>query len=385
MNVIDLTRELIAIPSINPNSLPEGQTSPGEAGMAARVEAALREIGASTETWDVYPGRPSVVGRLDFGAPETLIFDAHLDTVPVEGMTVDPFGGELRDGKIYGRGACDVKGPGAAVLCALAQVAAAAKAGPQPRYNVIYAGVCDEESGFRGVQSFVERLLAAPAQKIAGVVVVEPTLLNPIIAHKGTTRWNITTHGVAAHSSTPHLGENAIYKMAPLLDCLSDYATELQQRPPNPQLGAPTLSVGVIQGGSAVNVVPDACTIQVDRRLIPGETPASATAELQARLDKALGAGAVEISRSIVEAPPMATSAESDFVRQVLAAGKSAHSDATIQVASYCTDASFYPASLAPAVVFGPGSIEQAHTKDEWISVEQLEAGVAAFTKLIMG
>jgi len=382
MDPVDLTVKMVGIPSVNPGSLPEGQQSAGEGAMAAFVADVLRGMGAEVEQWDALPGRPSVSGFLDLGAEETLIFDAHLDTVPVEGMTVEPFGGAVRGGRLYGRGACDVKGPAAAALSAMAAAAAAVKTGARARYNVLYAGVCDEESGFGGVRSFVARL-RRESRNIAGVVVLEPTLLHPIVAHKGVIRWNITTRGVAAHSSTPHLGDNAIYKMAAVLDALAAHAKELENRPPDPQLGLPTLSVGVIQGGSAVNVVPDFCTIQVDRRLIPGESPETALADLEKALQGVHG-GAVDISPAIVQAPAMAPSADAFLVELALEAARAVGAQPEVQVASYCTDGSFYPPDLGPAIVVGPGSIAQAHTKDEFIETAQLAAGKEFFLRMLL-
>lgn len=384
MNVIDLARDLIAIPSVNPGSQGEQTPDTGETRIGLKIEEILRNCGAVTETWEVLPGRPNVIGFFDFGAEKTLIFDAHLDTVPVEGMTVDPFGGEQRDGRLYGRGACDVKGPAASVLCALYNVSKQVNAGTRARYNALYAGVCDEESGFGGVKSLIEGLPLSSYTEFAGAIVIEPTLLNPIVAHKGVIRWTISTRGRAAHSSAPHLGDNAIYRMAPVLSALADHAKELESRQPHPTLGHPTLSVGVIHGGSAVNIVPDFCAIQVDRRLIPGETPETATVELRQVLSNAGLESGVDISAPIVDAPPMETDPESELVKLALetAAGMGIPSER--QYASYCTDASFYPTAIGPVIVIGPGSIEQAHTRDEWISVEQLEAGVKFFTQILL-
>lgn len=384
MNVIDLTRDLIAIPSVNPGSQGEETPDTGEARIGQKVEEVLRSCGAVTETWEVLPGRPNVIGFFDFGAEKTLIFDAHLDTVPVEGMTVDPFGGEQRDGRIYGRGACDVKGPAASVLCALYNVSKKVKAGARARYNALYAGVCDEESGFGGVKSLINGLPHSSYTEFAGAIVIEPTLLNPIVAHKGVIRWTISTRGRAAHSSTPHLGDNAIYQMAPVLSVLAEHAKELESRQPHPTLGRPTLSVGVINGGSAVNIVPDLCAIQVDRRLIPDETPDSATVELRQVFSKAGLESRIEISSPIVDAPPMETDAESELVRFSLECAAQMGIRSERQYASYCTDASFYPAAIGPVIVIGPGSIEQAHTRDEWISIEQLESGVEFFTRILL-
>jgi len=346
--------------------------------MADKVESILRELGAVVEHWDVYPGRPNVTGYFDFGAAETIVFDVHMDTVPVEGMTVPPFGAEVREGKLYGRGACDVKGPMAAMLCAIDRFK---KSGATVRYNILFAAVCDEESGFGGVTSFVHRLEKKELPPVAAAIVAEPTLLNPVAAHKGVARWTISTTGVAAHSSTPHLGSNAIYTMAPVIQALEVYAGELLDRTPHPTLGTPTLSVGVIHGGSAVNIVPEHCEIQVDRRLIPGETLASAEAELV----RVLEGFAVSVSSPIVAAPPMETYADGPLVQSVLAAATAVGATPGVEYANYCTDGSFYPQIDVPVVVFGPGSIAQAHTKDEWISLEQLEMGTMAYQKIIAG
>ncbi len=381
MNVVELARELVSIPSVNPNSLATpGGAGTGELAMADRVESVLKELGAAQiDRWEICPGRPSVLAYLDFGASETLIFDAHLDTVPVEGMTVDPYGGRIDDGKLYGRGACDVKGPMAAMLCACANVR---QAGEPARYNVLFAAVADEESGFGGVSSFVQRLdKSAYSAPVTGAVIAEPTLLNPVIAHKGTARWIIRTAGVAAHSSTPHLGENAIYKMAPVIQALEEYAMQLSESERHEKLGAPSLSVGLIRGGSAVNIVPDFCELQVDRRLIPGETLETASAALRDVLQNFI----LSVSNPIVAAPPMATAEDHPLVSQALNAGKHAGALPELEYANYCTDASFYPQIEVPCIVWGPGSIAQAHTKDEWIDLRQLELGVAAYQKLITG
>ena len=382
MNVIDLTRQLVAIPSVNPNSLADGHSNPGEAAMADRVESILRELGAIlVRRTDVYPGRPNVTGYLDFGAAETLIFDAHMDTVPVEGMTVDPYGGELKDGKVYGRGSCDVKGPMAAILCAMEKSSESVKSGKKARYNILMAAVCDEESGFGGVHAFVKNLDKTKYAPIAGAIVAEPTLLNAVAAHKGAARWIISTIGTAAHSSTPHLGKNAIYAMAPVIQRLESYATELETRKPHKRLGSPSLSIGIINGGSAVNIVPDYCQIHVDRRLIPGETLEYAKEDLQ----RILEGMDINISEPMVAAPPMETPDDHPLVLQALDAGLHGGAASEIEYANYCTDAPFYAEIALPTVVMGPGSIAQAHTKDEWISEQQLEMGVRAYTHLIMG
>lgn len=387
MDVVELTQRLVRIPSVNPDSTTPDTPGTGEADMAGAIAGVLRDLGGAVTVAEVLPGRPNVTGYFDFGADRTLVFDAHIDTVPVEGMVVDPFGGNIDNGRIYGRGASDVKGPGAAVMAALGRVRDYCATGEKARYNVLYAAVCDEESGFKGVKHFVRHMLPGElTTPIAGVVVVEPTGLHAIVAHKGVVRWNITTGGVASHSSAPASGVNAIYRMAKVIAVLESYASELQSQPAHAYLGTATLSVGVIHGGSAVNIVPDACTIQVDRRLVPGETPREATADLHSALLRlGIDTKSFEISDPIVEAPPMATDPASELVGQILTAGRGEGLSPEIQYASYCTDGSFYGDLNLPVVVVGPGSIAQAHTKDEWITIEDLRKGADVFFRIISG
>lgn len=382
LNVAEVAAELVRIASVNPMGRADVELAPpyGEAALAAHVARLLRSLGGRVDTVEVSPGRPDVTAFFDFGAPETVLFEAHLDTVPMEGMTVPPFGGEIRDGRLWGRGACDVKGPMAAMICAIARAARAADTGSAPRRNVVFAAVCDEEYSFQGVRALVEGFASLPAAP-AFAVVAEPTDLEPVIAHKGVVRWEATAHGVAAHASLPEKGRNAIYAMGRALAVLENYAAELRARAPHALLGAPSLSVGTIRGGSAVNVVPDFCTIQIDRRLIPGETPEGATAEVRALLEP-LG---VTVTDPVMAAPAFQTPADGPAARECLAAARGAgHPAPEVRHANYCTDASFYAFCSTPAVVFGPGSIAQAHTADEWIALDALEAGVNAYLALLV-
>jgi acetylornithine deacetylase len=375
LNTTDLAADLVRIGSVNPAGQDVRNNSFGEAALAGRIKAILRTLGAtSVETTYPLPGRPNVTGYFDFGATQTILFEAHLDTVPTSGMSIDPFAADIRDGKLWGRGACDVKGPMAAMLTAIG----AARQSGRARYNVLFAAVCDEESGFAGVRHLLQNL----PLPVTFAVIAEPTDLQPLAAHKGVARWNLTTRGLAAHSSTPHLGRNAIYTMADALLALRTHANQLTARAPHAQLGAPTLSVGVITGGSAVNVVPDTCTIQIDRRLVPGETPASAETELRAALAEFAD---ISLSEPIVAAPAFSVSEESPAVKACLAAAHALGVSAVPEYANYCTDASFYPGHEIPAVVFGPGSIAQAHTADEFIEIAELERGAEAYLHILRG
>jgi acetylornithine deacetylase len=368
--LVALLRELVAIPSMNPYRAEALEPGYGEARLAQRVAAFLRDAGLSVELQEIAPGRPNVVARLpgrEEGEP--LLFVAHLDTVPVQGMTVPPFEGAVREGRLYGRGACDNKGSLAAMLAALRRVAAA-KANRSP---ILFAGTADEESGYRGIRAALSTGVRARAAFVG-----EPTSLRIVIAHRGVVRWAITTRGTSAHSAHPEQGVNAIYGMAPVVADLEALAAELAKRPAHPLVGPPTLSVGTIHGGLTVNTVPDQCAIEVDRRLIPGESPDDAEAEVRALIERRgaaverfFAAGAFEVPRDS-EAATLATRAVEDVL------GKAE----TVGVA-YATEAPEVLAAGIPCVVLGPGDGSKAHSADEFIALDQLEAAERVYERLM--
>jgi len=416
-----LLRELVSIPSMNPFRTGKSDPGYGEARLAERVAAWLREAGLAAETHDIAPGRTNVAALLDGprgAAP--LLFVAHLDTVPAEGMTVPPFEGIVKEGRLYGRGACDNKGSLAAMLAALRRVAAA----KSNRCPILFAGTADEESGYGGIRSFLGAAVSAGSsvprsacptvlrsssspgagegEDTAGQasrgtaekprpkpfshvlwppragVVGEPTSLRIIIAHRGVARWTLTTHGQSAHSAHPEEGINAIYRMAPLVADLAALAAEIARRPPHPLVGPPTLSVGTIHGGLSVNTVPDRCAIEVDRRLIPGESAESAAAEVAAvarrhgaTLDDLFGSDPFEIAR------------EADVVRLVSDAVRAETGQAEAVGVAYATEAPEVLRAGIPVVVFGPGEGAKAHSADESIPLDQLEAASRIYERIM--
>ena len=195
----------------------------------------------------------------------TLLFDVHQDTVPTDGMTIAPFDPRIEGGRLYGRGSCDIKGGMAAMLVAVARLC---RERPPGAASVVLACTVDEEFTHTGSSH-----LAGTDHGADLAIVAEPTLLDLVHCHKGALRWKIRTQGVACHSSTPQLGVNAIYRMGRVLDALVGYAGALAAATPDPIVGPPSLSVGRIEGGQSVNIVPDWCEIEIDRRLIPGEKP----------------------------------------------------------------------------------------------------------------
>jgi acetylornithine deacetylase len=249
---------------------------------------------------------------------------------------------------------------------------------------VVVACTVNEEAGFSGAEGLARGLSGELASFLPGIptacIVTEPTNLAPVVAHKGVVRWRCHTAGRAAHSSDPEAGENAIYKMARVVSALESYvATTLRQAPADPHCGGPTLSVGTFHGGTGVNTVPQFATIDIDLRLLPSDDPQRAWLAVQDFL-----VARPELNFPIRHDPPhlavagVTSEHNGPLAARLMAAGGSGP---PIGVA-YSTNATAYAAAGIPTVVFGPGSIAQAHTADEWIAVEQLNAAVEILYRL---
>lgn len=375
MSVIELTSELVRTPGMNPMGR-EPWEGTGEKGIAQKIGDVLSAVTTNIQMDEPLPGRPNVTAFADFGCAETVMFEAHLDTVPNTNMTIEPFAAEIRDGKLYGRGACDCRGPMAAMLNA---VLTASK--KSPKRNVLFVSVCDEEYRFTGVHHWCASRAPEWSKRVAFAVVGEPTGLKPILAHKGVARWQAIARGRAAHSSSPEMGVNAIYAMMPFVSALEKHALELASGRRDPRLGAASLSVGTIAGGSAVNIIPDRCAIEIDRRVLPGETRKSITAPV-AELARRYG---IDLLPTYVEGAPLITDGESPAATAIDGALAACGLPVTPDYVHYCTDAGFYHDAGISTVVFGPGYIAQAHTADEFIELEQLEQGTRVFEALICG
>ena len=204
-------------------------------------------------------------------------------------------------------------------------------------------------------------------------IVAEPTGLDIVVAHRGATRWKLSTAGRACHSSRPHEGVNAIYRMAKVVGLLEEYAAWLPgSRPPHPLCGPATLSVGRIEGGSSVNIVPDSCTIEVDRRVIPGEDRLAVIEELKEYLRSRLD---FEVTHAApyCASPPLGDDLNGKLAQELMQVITTVVGLKTAMGVPYGTHASRFARAGVPAVVFGPGDIAQAHTKDEWIEIAQLD------------
>jgi acetylornithine deacetylase/succinyl-diaminopimelate desuccinylase family protein len=374
--LVPLAQALIRIPSENP----PGDEKPVADFLAGR----LQELGMEVRVKDVdeHEGRPNVLATWDTGIDgPTLLFNGHLDVVPAgQGWSVDPFAGEIRDGRLYGRGSCDMKGPLAAVVKAIEAVR---RTGASLRGTIVFAGVVGEEQDQSGTRQLVKDGIAADYG-----IVAEPTTLVPVIAHKGEVYYDITTFGKAAHGSVPHLGINAVEKMVPVIQGVQDLAERLKEKS-HPLCGHPTINLGVIRGGEISNAVPDRCTIQLDRRLIPGETFDEAHAEIHDIVARA--ARADREFEAEVKVPmtwnPMEIGEDEPIVvalrRQTEAVtgqdpgleGWPATCDANLLVNE----------GGIPTCIFGPGDLfGQAHKPDESIEIDGLVMGAKIYALTIL-
>ena len=357
-----LLAELIALPSVNPAFLPPRHPRAGEKNAADFLAVTAARAGLEVELQKVLPGRSNVIARLlpKYNTRLTILLAPHLDTVGADGTQFIP---QRKNGRLHGRGACDTKGSVAAMLAALCELA---EARSRPlETEIVFAGLIDEENAQAG-----SRALVAGGFKADLAIVGEPTKLQVVTAHKGSLWLELATRGRAAHGATPHLGRNAIFEMARVVEVLeTDYARRLKKQK-HRLLGAGTVNVGKISGGTQPNIVPDHCVISIDRRTLPGETEAGVRREI-ARLLAAKKLPVKISSSKLAPALPLETDPRLPLVQEFLRAAKQIR---PVGVDYFC-DAAVLAAGGIPSVVFGPGDIAQAHTSEEWISMAQLERG----------
>jgi acetylornithine deacetylase/succinyl-diaminopimelate desuccinylase-like protein len=363
-SVAELAQALVRLPSVNPDGDP-GTDRTGEQACAEYVAGFLRSLGAQTSLRPIHPGRPNVVGFFPSPDKPRLLFAPHTDTVSVAGMTVDPFGGEIRDGRLYGRGACDTKGPMAAMLWALRE---SRDLLPDLTHEIWFAGLMSEEAGQDGAKALADE------DTFDFVVVGEPTGFEVVFKHKVDVTARLTATGRSAHSSCPERGENAITKLAAGLLDLERALTAHFAAIEDPVLGHPTFSIGTVRGGTKFNIVPDHAEAVIDLRLLPEQwhdREAESVFEVMRaacpglRVERIAGSEALDTDPS----HPLVT-------KLVEAGGKPAG-------AAWFCDAAIFSSRGVPAVAIGPGSIAQAHTEDEYIEVAALEEGVAYFKKFL--
>lgn len=358
---VSLLGELIRIPSVNPEGDP-GVADPGEARLAGYLAVILGELGAHVSLSEVLPGRPNVVARFPADRPgkPRLLFAPHTDTVSVVGMTIDPFSGKVSDGRVWGRGASDTKGPMASMLSALSRCRDIL---PSLGHEIWFAGLMGEESGQHGAKAL------ASGERFDFVIAGEPTDLKTVHAHKGSLWVTLTALGKAVHASAPELGENAIYKMTSAIEAIREAVIPRLSEKRHPLLGCSTVSVGTIRGGSKTNIVPDHATATLDIRVVPGDDPG--------RLIALLREAAPHLELEYQGSSPLHTDPSHPLIGRLSLLG------ALPVGAPWFCDAAVFAGRGMPAVALGPGSIAQAHTADEWISVEDLESGADFFERFL--
>ena len=357
-----LLAELIALPSVNPAFLPPRHPNAGEKNVADFLAATAARAGLEVEFQNVLPERANVIARLlpRGKIKRTILLAPHMDTVGADGTKFIP---QRKNGRLHGRGACDTKGSVAAMLAALCELANS-KSRPLET-EIVFAGLIDEEHAQAGSRALVKNKFKANL-----AIVGEPTKLQVVTAHKGSLWLELATRGRAAHGATPHLGKNAIHEMARIVDVLeTDYAAQLKKKK-HKLLGNGTVNVGKISGGTQPNIVPDSCTISIDRRTLPGETENSVRREITLLL-KAKKLLAKISSAKLAPALPLETDFKLPLVQNFL---RAANQTKSLGVDYFC-DAAVLSAGGIPSGVFGPGDIAQAHTADEWISLAELERG----------
>ena len=356
-----LLSDLVAIDSINPDLVPGAA---GEAAVAAFIADWLRAAGLEVHVAEVRPGRPNVVGIAHgAGGGRSLLLNGHIDTVGVAGMS-QPFRPRVEGGKLYGRGAYDMKGGIAACL-----IAAAEAARLNLRGDVIVTAVMDEEYAGLGTLAIADQVRAD------GAIVAEPTELQLVVAHKGFVWLEVETQGVAAHGSRPHLGVDAIAKMGGVLTGLERLAAELAQRPPHPLLGPPSVHASTIQGGGEWSTYPDRCTLAIERRTLPGETGDTAEAELRVIVDGLAAADPAfkaVVRRDLVRSPLETPAGAAIFAAVQQAAAGVLGKLVEPTGVSFWTDAASLHAAGIPTVLFGPLGAG-AHAAEEWVDLASVQ------------
>lgn len=350
---------LVRIPSVSPAQAGPRSGTPGEALLGKQVASWFREFGGEVHVHEAAPGRSNVYGIWRGGSEGWAAVDVHMDTVGVEQMTVEPFSGDIRDERVHGRGAVDTKATLGVVLALLEEMSSS---GAQSLPGIIVAATVDEEDGALGAPAFAQWLRERELV-LDQLAVAEPTQCGPVVGHKGVLRMELRIAGRPAHSAQPRLGKNAITAAARLILALDE---EDQRLGTSGTPAAPTLTVTRVRGGTGLNVVPDSCTLGIDRRLVGGEDGDRVATHL---IELAQDHCPLPFTSSLIKKiTAFSQDPEAPWVRQL--AGWSGRAPAVVP---YCTNAWAYRGVARDCVVIGPGSIDQAHGVEEWVEVSELE------------
>ena len=367
-----LARALVRVDSRNPALSPGG---PGEAACVALLRDALDGWGFRTEVHDASPGRPNLIARVgEARAGRTLMLSGHLDVVGIDGMTHEPFAGEERGERLYGRGAADMKG-GVAAMCAAAwQAAQDALDG-----EVVVAIGADEEYESVGTRAMIDRGVRADA-----AIVGEPTSLGVMPAHRGFVWIEVVVHGRAAHGSRWDIGVDAIRHAGLLLAELDRVDAEGLAQRAHPLLGRASLHASTIEGGLGMSTYPDRCVLRIERRTLPGESPGDAVDEVRRACEAVRGRRAefaADVSL-LMSQGPSDVAADAPIVRALQAALRECGERAGVSGMSAWTDAALLNAAGIPAICFGPGDISLAHAAEEYIPLPEIDRAASVLAAL---
>ena len=359
----ELLSRLVATPSVTPGV----EDGTGEGAMGDLVEDFARSIGARVIRQEVYPGRDNVICSVASDAPGPhLLLEAHMDTVALGPMTDGHRPRMDADGRLHGRGSCDTKGSLAAMLLALQWAASVS----DPAGPLTVAAAVDEETGSAGAKALPDSGL-----RLDGAIVGEPTSLEVVRSHRGGRYWQLITHGTAVHSSTPELGDNAILRMADVLQVLREEFSRRLAKRTHPLVGSSSFSVGIIKAGTSFNMVPDRCEAIIERRQIPGESVADVESELDEVLEIARRRHPdlrVELLSPVVFGDVLDTPADAPIVRVARDAVADVCGTANVIGVSYGSDAATLAAAGIPSVLCGPGDIAYAHSADEFVPIAEV-------------
>ena len=369
-DVVELLQKLVRIDSRNTRPLDSpGPRDSDEEAICAFLKDHLHCIGFQTAVQYAAPRRPQLMAwNSQNQAWPTLVFQAHMDTVGTDGMVIDPFAAELRDGRVYGRGACDTKGGMAAMLVAMERLQRL-----QLPLNLMFIGTCSEETGCEGAAQ-----LDLGSWPIDGIIVGEPTSNQPVIAHKTNILFELIATGKAAHGARPEAGCNAVYRMLDVINCLrSEIIPQLAAHEAAGFNGS-TLSLGMINGGTKVNIVPERCSAFMDLRLVPlTQKPMDVLEGILLQVRRVTG---IDVELAWTHLSPGFSISRQHFLVKSLCDGLSESGvEPEVGTVSYCTDGGVFAERGCNVVVCGPGDILNAHGAEEYIEVAELQQAVEIF------
>ncbi len=357
--LVQLVQDLVRIPSVSADDV----TGCPEAGVADYLETYFRRLDMDVQRIVMPPNRPNLLASWPQDHADDrkrLVLTVHMDTVEPDGMTIDPFAADVRDGRIWGRGTCDTKGALAAYLWVLSKVRELKLELP---WKLEFLAVCDEETGCTGSRWLVDQGVSADY-----MIVGEPTGCRIATCHRGRVMFKIITEGIAAHASVPDRGVNAVYRMNDAINVLRQKWLPTLGRPRHEQLGSTTSSLTLVRGGRRDNIVPDRCQAVFDTRTIPGHDQRQFLETIRSLISTVDGAS-VDVIKS---RSPLDTDSASPLVQGLLQTCRTLREDDAPAALPYLTDASNFAETGAHCVVFGPGGIDKAHSADEYLEIDQL-------------